>query len=157
MIAAYPYLILTVLNGGHTNQTTTFAWSLLHAARSPLLSTLRTRETPDLLQATFREAGRFYTNLILLRKTTTQERILERDVAIGRFVACSPVVTARDPELFSEADKFLPQRWLETHRFDERGVKNAQRTGASIQFVKGQHACLGEKIGKVLRLCHWGK
>ena len=35
-------------------------------------------------------------------------------------------------------------------RFDEKGVKNAQRTGASIQFGKGQHACLGENIGKAL-------
>jgi cytochrome P450 len=146
----YGYLTLTLLNGGHTNQTTTFVWSLLHAVRSNLLSTLRSEEKPNLLQAAFREAGRLYTSLILLRKTTNSQKILERTIPAGTFVACSPVVTAQDPTLFPEPDKFLPQRWLVNGRFDEGAVKSAQRAGTSIQFGKGQHACPGEKLGKMI-------
>lgn len=36
--------------------------------------------------------------------------------------------------------------------YDSGGVKNAARLGTSIQFGKGQHACLGEKLGKTIVL-----
>jgi cytochrome P450 len=84
-------------------------------------------------------------------------------------VACSPVATARDNNLFPEADKFIPQRWLSvpdlphtgTHEnvstepnhaseFNEEAAKKAHRTGSSVHFGKGQHACLGEKLGRMM-------
>jgi cytochrome P450 len=139
------------LNGGHTNQTTTFVWSLLHAKRSPLLAALRQQKTDDLLQATFRETGRLYTNLIILRRVTVTQHILGKQIPAGTFVACSPVITSRDPTLFEEADKFRPERWLTaSNHFDDVKIKNVQRSGSSVQFGKGQHACLGEKIGKTI-------
>jgi cytochrome P450 len=152
----YPYHILGLLNGAHTNQTTTFVWSLLHAARSPLLAALRQQTSPDLLHATFRETGRLYTNLINLRRVTTSQVIFGRYIPEGTFVACSPVVTSRDSSLFSEADKFRPERWLTpSHELDDVQLKNAQRTASSIQFGKGQHACVAEKLGRMMVLDAW--
>lgn len=152
----YSYHILGLLHGAHTNQTTTFVWSLLHAVRSPLLAALREQSSPDLLQATFRETGRLYTNLINLRRITTSQIILGKYIPEGTFVACSPVVTSRDSSLFSEADKFRPERWLTPSReLDDVQLKNAQRTASSIQFGKGQHACPAEKLGKMMVLDTW--
>jgi cytochrome P450 len=102
------------------------------------------------LQATFRETGRLYTNLIILRRVTVPQVILGKHIPAGTFVACSPVVTSRDTTLFSDADKFRPERWLTASKLDETKIKNVQRSGTSVQFGKGQHACLGEKIGKAI-------
>jgi cytochrome P450 len=152
----YPYHILGLLNGAHTNQTTTFVWSLLHAVRSPLLAALRQQNSPDLLEATFRETGRLYTNLINLRRITTSQFILGKYIPEGTFVACSPVITSRDSSLFNEADKFRPERWLTpSHKLDDVQLKNAQRTASSIQFGKGQHACVAEKLGRTMVLDAW--
>jgi cytochrome P450 len=145
-----------VVNGGHTNQTTTFVWSLLHALRSSLLDALRQQKTNDLLEATFRETGRLYTSLMLLRRITVPQAILGKHIPKGTFVACSPVVTARDPNLFDEPDKFRPERWLTlAGELDDAKLKVVSRSGASVQFGKGQHPCLGEKLGKFMVMVYW--
>jgi cytochrome P450 len=120
-----------------------------------------------------------------LRRTTSPQTILGRNIPRGVFVACSPVVTARDERCFVEGDKFLPQRWLTSNPgdgsisnegestdmggikldgdskvrvpglsgiFDENEVKRVHRLGSSVQFGKGQHACLGEKLGRMMVL-----
>lgn len=152
----YGLHLIGVVNGGHTNQTTTFAWSLLHALRSPLLDTLRQQKTNGLLEATFRETGRLYTSLMLLRRITVPQVILGKHVPKDAFVACSPVVTARDPNLFAEPTKFRPERWLTpAGEFDDAKLKSVNRSGAWVQFGKGQHACLGEKLGKSMVMMYW--
>jgi sterol 14-demethylase len=71
-------------------------------------------------------------------------------------VIISPLVTARDPNLFTNANKFVPERWLtETNNLDESGIKSVHRSGASNQFGKGQHACLGEKVGRAFVKIYW--
>src|SRR6266496_5460068 len=143
----YSIHMLTLLNDRHTNQTTTFVWSLLHALRTSLLSTLRQQKSKDLLEATIRETGRLYTNYLLLRKITVTQNIMGHRVPKGTVVACSPLVTARDPNLFPDPDKFQPERWLIGSELDENHIKRVHRSGASNQFGKGQHACKGEKLG----------
>lgn len=145
------------MNGGHTNQTTTFIWSILHTTRSGILSELRRTKSRDLLDAVFRETGRIYNNLILLRRLTSPQVILGKSLPTGQFIACSPVATARDPTVFPEADKFRPQRWMSGPALDELRLKNMTRLGAFTQFGKGQHACLGEKMGRMMVLdILWG-
>jgi cytochrome P450 len=69
--------ILGLLNGAHTNQTTTFVWSLLHVHKSPELHVaLRETKSKSLLEAIFRETGRLYTNLINLRRITIAQPVL---------------------------------------------------------------------------------
>jgi len=98
----------------------------------------------------FRETGRLYTNLIILRRVTVPQVILGKTIPKGTFVACSPVITAQDPTIFPNPAQFRPERWLTNGKLDEGKIKIAQRSGASVQFGKGQHACLGEKIGKTI-------
>ena len=150
--AVYSYHILGLLNGGHTNETSTFIWSILHTTQSGLLPELRRTKSKDLLEAVFREIGRLYTNLMNLRKLTTPQVILGKSLPKGQFIACSPLITARDSNLFPDADKFKPERWLSGDKMDEARVKNLTRSGAFVHFGKGQHACLGEKIGRMMVL-----
>jgi cytochrome P450 len=153
----FPIHILLLINGGHTNLTNTFTWSLLHAVRSPdLLDTLRQQSTLDLLEATLRETGRLYTNLMNLRRVVIPQQIMGHDIPQGSFISASPLVTARDPTLFDEPDSFRPKRWLTpSQTLDEGGIKKALRLGSSTQFGKGQHYCLGEKLAKMLILMYW--
>jgi sterol 14-demethylase len=156
-MAVFPLHVLTMMNGGHANQTNTFTWSLVHVIRSPQrLAALRSAKTPDLLEATLRETGRLYTNLIALRRVTVPQEVMGHQVLKGTFLAISPLVTARDPTLFTDPDSFRPERWLTpTDTLDEGAIKTAQRTGASNQFGKGQHYCLGEKLAKMLITMYW--
>ena len=150
---AYPGHILGLLDQGHANQTATFAWSLVHAIRSPLLSALRQPGSKDLLMATFHETGRLYSNLILVRRTTRSQTILGKGIPKGAFVACSPLITARDPDIFPEANRFRPQRWITPEgKLDEARLRNAQRLGTWNQFGKGQFACVGGKLARLIAL-----
>src|SRR6202035_5312951 len=91
-------------------------------------------------------------NLLMLRRVTIPQTILGKSIPKDTFIACSPVVTARDPTLFFEPDKFHPERWLKSEKFDEAAVKKGHRQGSSVKFVKGQHACLVEKLGRMMLL-----
>lgn len=158
LMSALALHIIVLCIAGHTNQATTTVWTLLHALRSPLFERLRQATSTDLLDATFRESGRLYTNLILLRRITVTQEILGRLIPKGTFVACSPVVTARDPNIYPNPEKFWPERWLkESSQVDEIRIKNLHRLGASSQFGKGQHACIGEKLARLMVMdCLWG-
>jgi cytochrome P450 len=124
--------------------------------RSPLLSSLRTQTSNDLLEATFRETGRLYTNLTLVRRVITPQQLMGHFFPSDTFVACSPLVTARDPNLFPDADEFLPERWLtEKAELDEMRIKAVHRSGLSNQFGKGQHACKGEELGRMMVRLYW--
>jgi sterol 14-demethylase len=93
----------------------------------------------------------------MLRTITTTQPILGKTIPKGTYIACSPIATARDPNLFPDPDKFRPERWLTaTNQLDEQEIKNVVKTGASIHFGKGQHACLGEKMGRSVIMLYWG-
>lgn len=141
-----------LLAGGTSNQATTFAWSLLHALRSPLLSKLRENKSRDLIEAAFRETARLYTNLLVLRRLTSPQVVLGRHLPKNTFIGCSPLLTARDLKSFDEPENFRPERWLtpEPQKLDEAKVKRVQYMGISTQFGKGQHACVGGRRAKIL-------
>src|ERR1700738_5353203 len=132
----------------------TFVWSLLHAIRSPggsLLTALRQQSSHDLLQATFSETGRLYSNFSLTRRINIPQVVRGVHIPKGTFIACSPLVTSRDPNLFPEPEKFQPERWMTaSHTFDNERVNHTKRTGSAVHFGKGQHACTGEKVGRML-------
>lgn len=146
-----------MIQAAHLNPTASFVWGLLHAKKMGILPTLRNgSKSRDLLEATHREIGRLYTNLITFRKTISPQIILGKHIPKGVFLACSPVVTARDPTLFPNPDKFWPQRWLTaTGQFDETRVKKTERYGNYNHFGKGEHACPGEKVARnfLLDIC----
>lgn len=88
----------------------------------------------------------------MLRRVTTSQVIMGKYIAAGTLIAISPLVTARDPDLFPEPDRFRPERWMNGDELNEAAVKDSVRSGTSLQFGKGQHMCLGEKIGRILVL-----
>ena len=142
--------------GGHPNQTTGFSWGLLHAIRSGKISELRKTKSRDLIEAIFREIGRLYTNFLIPRHVTRPQVVSGRQIPAGTYIVASPLVTARDPRLFSEPDKFRPERWLcPSGELDTAALKAAHRTATSIQFGKGQHACAGEPLGRLMVLDLW--
>jgi cytochrome P450 len=143
-----------MIQAAHLNPTSTFVWGLLHAKKCSLFSTLRNGpNSRDLLEAVHREIGRLYTNLIMFRRTTSPQTILGKSLPSGIFLACSPVVTARDSRIFPNPDKFYPQRWLTpSGQFDETQWKKSERYGNYNQFGKGEHACPGEKVARAFLL-----
>ena len=157
-MVVYGLHILTLCIAGHTNQAPTTVWTLLHALRSPLLERLHQTKMNDLLDATFREWGRLYTNLILLRRITVSQELLGKFIPKGTYVACSPVVTGRDPTVYLEPEKFRPERWLtDSGELDQARIKHLHRIGASSQFGKGQHACIGERLARFIAMdILWG-
>ena len=117
-----------------------------------MLPKLRETRNQDLLDATFRETGRLYSNLIIYRKVTTSQIIMGKHIPKGTMIGASPVVTARDPAVFSEPNKFRPERWMKDDKLDEAFLKKAVRSGGFVQFGKGLHACLGERMGRMIVL-----
>lgn len=76
--------------------------------------------------------------------------ILGVHVPAGAYIASSPLITARDPNLFPDPEKFRPERWLTpTNQFDSKALTNTLRAGSSTQFGKGEHMCVGRKVGKL--------
>jgi hypothetical protein len=76
--------------------------------------------------------------------------LMGKHIPTGTLIAASPLTTARDAALFPEPEKFRPQRWMNGNKLDETAMKNAIRSGAYVQFGKGQHACLGEKMARMM-------
>src|SRR5437016_1521498 len=104
---------------------------------------LREHNTRDLREAIFRETGRLYGNMIIPRLVITPQTILGKHIPAGTLIACSPLATSRDPNLFPDPEKFRPERWLlPSGALDEAKVKGVQRTGESTQFGRGPHACV---------------
>ena len=143
-----------MIQAAHINPAPTFVWGLLHAKKSGLLPTLRNGpNSRDFLESIHREIGRLYSNLITYRLTTSPQIILGKAIPARTFVACSPVVTARDSRLFPDPEKFCPQRWLTpSGEFDQAQWKQSERYGHYNQFSKGEHACLGEKVARAFLL-----
>src|SRR5947207_12208913 len=142
-----------MLSTGHGSVTTTFSWTLLHTIRSGLFSELCEHKSRHLLEAIFREIGRLYSNLFFIRRVTSSQVIRGKHIPNGTYIACSPLVTARDPRLFTEPNHFRPQRWMTpTHHLDNTKLRHAQKVGTSTQFGKGEHLCLGQNLGRVVVL-----
>lgn len=155
-MAGYGVLILGLLSAAHASQTNTFSWSLLHVVKTGLLRELRKQTSKDLLKAVFRETGRLYSGLIVIRRVVNSQHILGKYIPAGTYVACSPLITSHDPKHFPDPERFRPQRWLTAFdTFDEPKIIKMQRLGLSNQFGKGPHKCLGQKLAKVLILDAW--
>ncbi len=102
-----------------------------------LVSYQALREMP-LLESCIKEALRLHPPLILLLRVAKQD--LEVDgvrIAAGDLVAASPAVSNRLAEVFPDADRFMPDRYLDP-RFEDTA-----NPWAWIPFGAGRHRCVG--------------
>lgn len=53
----------------------------------------------------------------------------------------------RNPTLWSEPEKFLPERWLDSHVFS---TDEGMASGAYMPFATGPRMCLGQPIAKIV-------
>jgi pentalenene oxygenase len=58
-------------------------------------------------------------------------------------VLLSPLVTHREESLYPDADRFVPERWLD-------GAEDSRPRGAFVPFGAGPHACIGEPFARAI-------
>ncbi|MBU2568431.1 MAG: cytochrome P450 [Gammaproteobacteria bacterium] len=146
-------LIGTIFAGHHTTAGTA-AWTLLELARRPehmlaVLSELdqlfgadgeitfqSLREMP-LLENVIKEVLRLHPPLIfLIRKVMQDFHFKDYTVKAGKYVCTSPRVSHRIEEIFSEPEKFDPERYTEARQEDAKPF-------SWIAFGGGKHKCTG--------------
>ncbi|ELU02696.1 hypothetical protein CAPTEDRAFT_199669 [Capitella teleta] len=96
------------------------------------------------LKATVKEALRLYP------VATMNCRILEADINLNGFriprktlFVLNHYAAGRDPELFSNPDEFIPERWL-------RGSRSLDHHPfASLPFGFGARSCIGQRMAKL--------
>ena len=104
------------------------------------------QEVKDLpyLNAVIKETMRLYPTII-----STLPRILDSQLAVGRTNFVLPAGTQvgmqnyvhhRDPTLFPEPDKFIPERWL--------GDSVGDMNNALTPFSVGSRNCIGQNLAK---------
>ncbi|KAJ9101098.1 hypothetical protein QFC21_003316 [Naganishia friedmannii] len=150
--------IVTAITAAHTNSDGTFAWTLLHLVRNPdLLAEYENeiRSNPPLggrypiktmpfSEACLRETGRLYSNLVNLRYVF-RDMVAPGGIIIPKgWLAASPLVTQRDPELYPHPEEWEPHRFLSNDPATSYASKF--RSHEFVQFGYGRHACLGEKL-----------
>ncbi len=92
------------------------------------------------IRAIFKETLRLYS---VASGSTSLEARLEMEIEgqvipRGTKIFWSMLAAARDPEVYSRPDEFLPERWL------DKSKKISQL--AMIDFGSGSHRCLGEHL-----------
>jgi sterol 14-demethylase len=150
-------LIATMFAGHHTSAGTA-AWTLIELLRHPAhlaritaeldalfgadgaVTFQSLREIPHLEHAIL-EVLRLHPPLIfLLRKVLHDFHYRHYTVPTGKFVAISPAVSHRIPEIFPEPDRFEPARYAPPRCEDERPF-------GWIAFGGGRHKCTGNAFG----------
>jgi len=146
-------LVAAMFAGHHTSSVTT-AWTLIELLRHPaslreVCAEVRTRyaEEEDYsfqslrdlgkTEAVVKEALRIHPPLFILLRAALQDcEILGFQVKKGNWVAVSPMVAHRDPEVFENPLQFDPDRY-------GPGREEDKRPFAYISFGGGRHKCMG--------------
>ncbi|KAL8762949.1 MAG: hypothetical protein Q9194_007454 [Teloschistes cf. exilis] len=118
------------------------------------------RQVPDhrsspYLQACLKETARRYSGVSMLRHARRPTDVCPgitttTDVAVpkGAVVAISGHLTHRDPNIYRDADEWVPERWLEEPDLARR--VNAGDRLAYFPFGAGAHRCPGEKLAGII-------
>jgi len=146
-------LVAAMFAGHHTSSVTT-SWTLIELLQHPpflqeVSAEIRARYADgenysfqslrDLTktEAAVKEALRIHPPLfILLRAALENCEILGYQVKKGNWVAVSPMVAHRDPEVFQDPLRFDPNRY-------GPGREEDKRPFAYISFGGGRHKCMG--------------
>lgn len=66
----------------------------------------------------------------------------------GSVVSISPFLTHRDPGIYTRADEWHPERWLQDQDLPKR--LNSAGQLAYVPFGAGVHRCPGEKLAGII-------
>jgi sterol 14alpha-demethylase len=142
-------IILWMIHAGHETTSSHLSWALIQLLQHPDYLT-RVREglpaeiTLDsirsfhVLHQALRETERMSSTVSVLPRITTQPYIAGGyEIPAGQMVFISPTVTHLLPEIFTNPDRYDPDRFSRA-RAEDRKVKNAL-----IGFGGGGHKCWG--------------
>jgi sterol 14alpha-demethylase len=148
-------IFISMMFAGHHTTSGTAAWTLIELLRHPdelaavvaeldalyadgsEVSFQALREIPR-LEAAIKEALRLHPPLILLLRVATKDlEVGGFQINQGDLVAASPAVSNRLSPDFPAADEFVPQRYLDPRREDDRNP------WTWIPFGGGKHRCVG--------------
>ena len=135
--------LFTLLVAGHETTATSLAWAIERLTRSPdKLERLRAEVLEgreEYLTATIQETLRLRPVIsIVLRKLTEPVEIGGYELPAGISVAPSIYLVHRNPEIYPEPQRFLPERFLE----------NPPGTYTWIPFGGGVRRCLGASFAQ---------
>lgn len=146
-------LVAAMFAGHHTSSVTT-AWTLIELLQHPrfleeVRNEIRTRYADgeeysfqsmrdlDKTERAVKEALRIHPPLfILLRAALEDCEVLGYQVKKGNWVAVSPMIAHRDPDVFDNPLEFDPDRY-------GPGREEDKRPFAYISFGGGRHKCMG--------------
>jgi cytochrome P450 len=135
--------LLTLLVAGHETTATSLSWAVERLVRHPeKLERLRgevEQGRDEYLTATIQETLRLRPVIsIVLRKLTEPVEIGGYELPAGVSVAPCVYLAHRNPEVYPEPDRFLPERFLE----------NPPGTYTWIPFGGGVRRCLGASFAQ---------
>jgi cytochrome P450 len=128
--------VLALLLFGHDTGAATLAWAFAHIHRHPeAVRKIRDEtEEPVYLRACLEESMRLCPVVVHLTRVARREtRIGGVTVPAGTRVFPSAYLAQRNPDVFPEPDRFLPERFLEGKAFE----------GAYFPFGFGTRTCIG--------------
>lgn len=128
--------VLALLLFGHDTGAATLAWAFAHIHRHPeALQKIRDENgEPVYLRACLEESMRLCPVVVHLTRVARREaRIGGETVPAGTRVFPSAYLAQRNPEVFPEPNRFLPERFLEGKTFE----------GAYFPFGFGARTCIG--------------
>jgi sterol 14-demethylase len=148
-------MFIGTMFAGHHTTSGTAAWTLIELLRHPEemaavveeldalyadgseVSFQALREIPR-LESAVKEALRLHPPLILLLRVATEDlEVGGYRIRKGDLVAASPAVSNRLEPDFPDAESFVPQRYLDPRREDDRNP------WTWIPFGGGKHRCVG--------------
>jgi cytochrome P450 len=134
--------LITLLVAGHETTATSLSWAVERLVRHPeKLERLRDEASDgeEYLTATIQETLRLRPVIsIVLRKLTEPVEIGGYELPAGISVAPSVYLVHRNPEIYPEPDRFLPERFLE----------KPPGTYTWIPFGGGVRRCLGASFAQ---------
>jgi sterol 14-demethylase len=140
---------------GHHTTSGTAAWTLIELLRHPEQMAAVTSELDSLyvdgssvsfqalreiprLEATVKEALRLHPPLILLLRVATEDaEVGGYLIRAGDLVAATPAISNRLASDFPDPDAFVPARYLDPRREDDKNP------WTWIPFGGGKHRCVG--------------
>jgi cytochrome P450 family 135 len=136
--------LLTLLVAGHETTATSLSWAVERLVRHPdKLERLRAEastDSEDYLTATIQETLRLRPVIsIVIRRLTEPVEIAGYELPAGVSVTPSVYLAHRNPEVYPEPDRFLPERFLD----------NPPGTYTWIPFGGGVRRCLGASFAQL--------